>query len=250
MARLTDSQAGQLARDGYLLLPSLLAPAARHAVLASLEDLWAKEGAAAGIENYIESGARRLANLYNKGEVFRALYTHPLVLAAGRTVLGDEIRLSMLNARDVPPGSDPRQPLHTDVDGDLRPNTGQADVFTAIWMLDHFTRRSGATRFVPGSHRQAALPSEALDDVYAPHPDEVILEGRAGDVLVFNAHGWHAGGENRSQGPRRAVLVHYVRAGSPSRLDPARDLLPATIRAATPLERRLLGLEDGDSGGS
>jgi ectoine hydroxylase-related dioxygenase (phytanoyl-CoA dioxygenase family) len=233
----------RLDREGYLVLPGLLPEPQVHAALARLEALWAEEGDEAGAENYKEAGARRLANLANKGQIFRDMLTHPAVLAAVKAVLGPDPRLSMLNARDALPGFDANpQPLHTDADHGGRADHKGYLACTAIWMLDPFTPANGATRLVPGSHRTTTLPKEAMADVRAAHPNEVIVEGRPGDVLVFNGHCWHAGRPNETAESRRAVLAHYVRGDQTQRLDQQAALSPEVQAGLSPLERRLLGL--------
>ena len=52
----------------------------------------------------------------------------------------------------------------------------------SIWMLQDFTEKNGATRFVPGTHRSGKRPEDVLDDIFAPHPEEVKIYGPAGDV--------------------------------------------------------------------
>lgn len=240
MQQLTATQREQLKSAGYVLLSGLLSAADVQELLAHLEQLWLAEGEVAGRENYIEKDARRLANLANKGEIFRHLYAHPLILAGARQVMGSEVRLSMLNARDVPPGNNPQMPLHQDTD-DNRP--GGFHSATAIWMLDDFTPENGATRVVPGSHLLNAGPFDVLADP-AAHPDEIVVSGRAGDVLLFNGHLWHTGGANQSESHRRAILAHYLKAPLPGRDDRRQHLDPETIAELTNLERRLLGLED------
>lgn len=53
------------------------------------------------------------------------------------------------------------------------------------------------------------------------HPDEVVVTGRPGDALVFDAHLWHSGRENTSEGRRRVVQMTATRLelvpGMPSR---------------------------------
>ena len=49
------------------------------------EQICTVEGTAAGIEVSQEAGARRLADLVNKGSVFDPIYTHPVVLAPRTT---------------------------------------------------------------------------------------------------------------------------------------------------------------------
>jgi ectoine hydroxylase-related dioxygenase (phytanoyl-CoA dioxygenase family) len=237
-------QLDQLNEQGYLLLPAVLAPEQVAEVAARAEALWAEEGAQAGSENYIEPGVRRLANLANKGAEFRRLLVHPAVLEAVHAVLGPRVRLKMLNARDALPHGTAVQPLHTDADHGAKADAQGYLVCTAIWMLDAFTRENGATRLVPGTHRSTTLPKEALQDVLAPHPDEVYVVGQPGDVFIFNGHLWHAGGANHTDGPRRAILAHYARADQPQRLNQKDGISPQVQAALTPLEREILGLDD------
>jgi ectoine hydroxylase-related dioxygenase (phytanoyl-CoA dioxygenase family) len=239
-----DQQRKQLDEQGYLIFKNVLSPEEIENLLARLEELWAAEGEHAGEENYIEPGVRRLANLANKGEIFRRLYAHPQVLEVIEAVMGPEIRASMVNARDVPPHTGVRMPFHMDSDqGRVRDEKGYGAA-TAIWMLDEFTVANGATAFIPGSHRLAKSPKQMLTDLNATHPEEIIIEGQPGDVLVFNGHCWHAGRPNETDGHRRAVLVHYLRADVPRPENRRQHLDPEQAAALSPRERELLGLDD------
>jgi ectoine hydroxylase-related dioxygenase (phytanoyl-CoA dioxygenase family) len=239
-----DQQRKQLDEQGYLIFKNVLTPAEIEALLARLEDLWAAEGGHAGEENYIEPGVRRLANLANKGALFRQLYAHPQVLEVVEAVMGPEMRASMVNARDVPPHTGVRMPFHMDSDkGRVRDEAGYSAA-TAIWMLDEFTVANGATAFVPSSHRLGKSPREVLADLNASHPEEIVIEGQPGDVLVFNGHCWHAGRPNETGGHRRAVLVHYLRADVPRPENRRQHLDPDQVAALSPRERELLGLDD------
>src|SRR6266496_5057535 len=97
----------QLDQDGYVLLKRVIDQAHVERLITRLETLWTEERELAGVENYIEQNARRLANLANKGEIFRAVMRHPEVLEVVSAVIGPDIRINMLNAREVPPHSDP-----------------------------------------------------------------------------------------------------------------------------------------------
>jgi ectoine hydroxylase-related dioxygenase (phytanoyl-CoA dioxygenase family) len=114
-------------------------------------------------------------------------------------------------------------------------------------MLDPFTRQNGATRLVPGSHRSGRVPKEVLANLYAPHPDEVVVEGQAGDLLFFNGHCWHTGGANHTDNPRRAILVHYIRSDLAPRLDYRVAISPEIQKRLNPMERQLLGLDQNGS---
>ena len=241
---MNDEQRKQLNEQGYLVFKSLLSPERIEALLACLEELWATEGEKAGEENYIESGVRRLANLANKGNLFREVYAHSQVLEVVEAVMGPEIRASMVNARDVPPHTGVRMPFHMDSDKGRHRDEKGYSAATAIWILDPFTVENGATAFVPGSHLLGKSPKQVLADLNASHPDEIIVEGQAGDVLVFNGHCWHAGRPNLTDGHRRALLVHYLRADV-SRPENRRQHVDPEHAVRLPAgERELLGLDD------
>jgi len=97
---------------------------------------------------------------------------------------------------------------------------------------------------VPGSHRSGRLPQQALADPADPHPDEVLITGRAGTVVVMNAHLWHGGTANRTAAPRTAVHAFYCRRDKPQQQYQKQLLRPEVQRALSPELRRLLALDD------
>lgn len=131
---MNDQQHKQLDEQGYLIFKNMLSHSQVEALCARLEELWIAEGDNAGEENYIEVGVRRLANLANKGKIFREVYAHPQVLEVIEAVIGPDMRASMVNARDVPPNTGVRMPFHMDSDkGRVRDEKGYSAA-TAIWM--------------------------------------------------------------------------------------------------------------------
>lgn len=244
METLTEGQSRQLAEVGYVVLPGVMTEEEVGRLRGYLEGLWQAEGEAASSENYYEAAARRLANLANKGDIFRPIFMHPLVLAGGREVVGPDIRLSMLNARDARPNEGGEQPFHCDTDKGGKPDEKGYYAVTAVWMLDDFTPENGATRIVPGSHKSGQVPREGMADIWGKHPEEVAVSGRRGDVLLFNGHCWHAGGKNETDHGRLAILVHYLRAGIP-RVENRRQHLSDEVRAGMgAAELEVLGLEE------
>jgi ectoine hydroxylase-related dioxygenase (phytanoyl-CoA dioxygenase family) len=241
---MNDRQIKQIEQQGYLVSQHILTAAQIEVLIRRLEELWIVEGDKAGEENYIEPGVRRLANLANKGRIFCQLYTHPQVLEVVAAIMGSDIRVSMVNARDVPPQTGVRMPFHMDSDkGRVRDERGYSAA-TAIWMLDPFTVENGATAFVPGSHLLGKSPKQVLADLNTSHPDEIIIVGQPGDVLVFNGHCWHAGRPNLTNDHRRAILVHYLRADVPRRENRRQHLDAENEAGLDPRERELLGLDD------
>lgn len=231
-----------LDRDGYAVLEGVLDGPELEEVRSRVEELYELEGENAGAEFRKEAGARRLANLVDKGDVFRRLIALPRVLELVQHVLGPQFKLSSFNARSTNPYSSEAQPLHCDA-GAL-PDADGFWVCNTIWLLDDFTPENGATRIVPGSQTWGQFPQTVLPDPYAPHPEEVLILGRAGSVVVMNTHAWHGGTANRTPEARRALHAFYCRRDKPQQQYQKRLLRPET-QAKLPAElRQLLALDD------
>lgn len=140
-----------LDEQGFVRLEGFIAPARRQALVDRLEALLAAEGDGAGGEFKQEPGARRLANLADKGGVFLECLVEPEVLDYVGHVLGPRFKLSSLNARSANPRNEEAQPLH--VDAGALPDERGFWVCNTVWLLDDFTSENGALRAVPGSHK-------------------------------------------------------------------------------------------------
>jgi len=232
----------QLDEAGWLRLTDLIDRSFLRQILSRVERLWEEEGGKAGSEFRNEPGARRLANLVDKGEVFERVVAHPRVLEAVQHVLGPDYKLSSLNARSTDPGWPECQPLHCDA-GAIADDSGFW-VCNTIWLLDDFTAENGATRIVPGSHRWRRLPQQELADPQARHPNEVLVLGKAGDVVVMNTHAWHGGTANRTGNPRRALHAFYTRGDKPQQQYQKALLRQETQARLSPQLRRILALDD------
>ena len=222
-----------LGANGYLPLEGLFADQVA-AFRARFEAIAAEEGERAGwelrkrkgtgrIRFRRDEGAVRLGDLVNKDPLFAVCFTHPPVLAAIAHVLRGAFKLSSLNGRAALPGHG-LQPLHVDWNRAVAP--GDYHVCNSIWLIDDFTEANGATRVVPGSHRNNAMPEDELTDSAAPHPDEALLLGKAGTVIIFNAHTWHGGTRNRTDRPRRAMHAYFCRRDQKQQTDQRRYARP------------------------
>jgi len=236
---LTDTDRRQLDEQGYLVLPGLMTPELLAALRRRIEELFAQEGPLAGSEFKQEPEALRLANLVDKGPIFEEVILSPRVLDCMGHILGPSFKLSSLNARATHPHSASGQPLHAD--SAAIADAGGYFVANSIWLLDDFTPHNGATRFVAGSHRWLRLPEP---DFYAPHPAEQLVLGKAGDVVVMNAHMWHGGTANRTDAPRRAMHAYYTRSDQPQQQYQKRWLSAAVQARLSPEARRILALDD------
>jgi hypothetical protein len=237
--RLAKARA-QLDRDGFTLLEQAIPKTLLDRLNARIDELFVIEGESAGAEFKQEAGCQRLANLVNKGPVFQEVVIQRDVLSLVGSVLG-EFKLSSLNVRSVNAGNMNRQPLHADMGA--VPDQHGAWVCNALWMLDDITTENGPLRVVPGTHRSGKLPQEECDAL-EDHSDQQIVTGDAGSIVVFNAHLWHGGTENRTTKTRRALHAFYCRSDQPQQ-QYQKSLLDPTVAKEMPVElRRLLALDD------
>jgi ectoine hydroxylase-related dioxygenase (phytanoyl-CoA dioxygenase family) len=239
---LSAEERERLDEDGFLVLENFVAPDDLAALRGRIDTLFEELGERAGFEFKQEPQTDRLANLIDYDELFQRAVGLPKLLSCVAQVLGPDFKLSSLNARSARPHSDWTQPLHCDT-GAL-PDARGNSVCNIIWMLDDFTPDNGATRFVPGSHRSRRLPQDVLADASAPHPDERLLTGRRGTVVVMNAHLWHGGTANRTDAGRLAMHSFYCRRDLPQQQYQRRLLRPETQARLSPELRWLLALDD------
>jgi hypothetical protein len=239
---MTLQEQHQLDEQGYVVLESGMGSELLNGLRARILALFEEEGDLAGSEFRTEENARRLANLVDKGEVFRRAIVLPRVLEFVRRVLGADCKLSSLNARSADPHTDVGQPLHVDM-GAVSDDRGYW-VCNTVWMLDDFTLENGPTRMIPGSHKWGTRPQDVLADPLAPHPQEVLLTGKAGGIAVMNAHMWHGGTANRTSLPRLAMHAFYCRRDKPQQQYQKQLLRPEVQAALSPDMRQILALDD------
>lgn len=232
----------ELAETGFTTLENYMGPVMLESMRARVDQLLAEEGASAGSEFKTEENAQRLANLVDKGEVFREAIARPELLALVESVLGDGFKLSSLNMRSANPHSSSVQPLHVDM-GVLPDKKGYA-VCNCVWMLDDFTEENGALRVVPGSHNWGRKPQDELTDPYVHHPKELLVTGKAGTVVVMNAHTWHGGTANRTDKERRALHSFFCRHDIPQQQYQKKLLRPETQSALSENLRKILAIDD------
>lgn len=203
MDALSPRERHRLDNDGHLAFEGLIDPARVRAMRSRLEELLA-------VTKQDHAGTLIVGGLFVE-PVFDAAWQHPRVLAAVRRMLGDDHRLLGLASRGLRPGHG-QQALHVDWGGQGTPGVWYA--CHAICALVDFTEENGATRVLPGSHRNPRMLRNVRDP-RGPHPDQRQLVGPAGTVFVLNIHCVHSAVQNTSDTPRHALFAHFSRRDSP-----------------------------------
>ncbi len=183
--------AKQLHRDGYALLRGAI-PSEWLGELRMAFDIGVKPND----QWTVPRGADWRHALLDLVPMVQSVCRLPELLAAVGALIGERFFLAQVEGREPLAGGG-HQGLHRDLSAQ-RPG----DTVLAIVFLDDYGPENGATRIVPGSHRQAQLD---LNDA----SQAVQISGSAGDILVFEADLVHAGSLNMTGARRRSLLISY-----------------------------------------
>ena len=194
-----DDVVDRLERDGYAIVEGVLPRDEAFAIGTELRRLL--DGVPTG-RNFFEGfRTRRLYAIFAKTRIVDPLALHPLVLGALERVLGPHLQLSGPTGIEIAPG-EVEQILHRDEDIYPVPRPHPQLVANVMWAFDDFTQANGATRLVPGSHRDDGQTPPDVPVVYAEMP--------AGSVMLYVGSLWHGGGANRTSKPRFGAAIEYV----------------------------------------
>ena len=156
-------------------------------------------------------------------------------------LLGTDYILSDMGARSPLPGMQ-AQSLHRD-GGPFVPNPPY-NVHSILPLsaqsliaLSEFTRKNGATRFVPASHLRDIEPQDV------PPAQEELLLCEPGTALIYDSRLIHGGSANTSDQIRYAIQGFCCRGNHRPFCDHTRSIPPEIVAGATPLMRRLWGFE-------
>lgn len=145
----------------------------------------------------------RIYNLLVYGSPFSEIPIHPALLPVIEGVLDDGCLISSVSSISIGSGETP-QPIHADdqLIGLKRPHA--AIVCNSMWAITDFTDENGATRIVPGSHKNSSWPEYGKQKI-----ESIPAEMKRGSILIWNGSLWHGGGANRTGERRVGIAMNY-----------------------------------------
>ena len=177
--------------------------------------------------------------------VFPAI-TNKRLLDFTEMIVGPHVQLESITYRRTAPQASDTNPVlnfHRDMFAEF-PQEGvyhRPLLFNALSYLQDLDDENGPLRIIPGSHMKAmALTPEERKQ---PHPDEVILYPKAGDVAVFHNAMIHSGTANFSKDYRYLFFLTMNHSWLKHRANysgPISEAVKARARATG--DRRLLRL--------
>jgi hypothetical protein len=231
---ITERQWHDYARDGYLRLGKVIAPADLDALRKRADYLAQGTVTNPSVRMQLDTGGEYEnlpgivtkfdggTTLYRKiqglesDDLFSTLVRHPLFLSVCAWHYGRHAAISIFRAMvmNKPAGQGTVLPWHQD-GGDVW--ALDRDPLVTIWVaIDPATRANGCVEIVPGTHRLGILSAMGSTlcekDVKRHCPPEQIepLEVEAGHAVLL--HNWliHRSGVNPSSIPRRAFTACYM----------------------------------------
>jgi len=225
----------ELRTQGYTIVESVLTREQIDESNAALESIFDKEkdiGPGRGWHNNTYKVAYMLPQ---KHELFRRFCHNEHLLPLIQLLLGRSCVLASLNGLTMTTGGE-GQGLHIDQNETV---PGNVLYINALHCLDDFTRENGCTRVVPGSQdrvwRHKTMDREAIEK------ETVCLEAPAGSLIAYNGGLWHAGSQNRTDKPRRAIHAFFCRQWCRPQWDYTRSLTPDVVATLSEEQKRLFG---------
>jgi ectoine hydroxylase-related dioxygenase (phytanoyl-CoA dioxygenase family) len=197
-----EAHVARVERDGYTIVEGAIEASLLDALRSELDRLEAELSIKPASNVFEGTKTVRIYNLLARGEVFERIPVHEGVLPIVERVLDRGCLVSSLSSIAIDPG-EVAQPLHADDQAIPLPRPHVPIVCNTMWALTDFTADNGATRIVPGSHRDERAP-----EPWGSTPT-IPAEMRRGSVLIYNGSLWHGGGANGTETRRVGVAMNY-----------------------------------------
>jgi ectoine hydroxylase-related dioxygenase (phytanoyl-CoA dioxygenase family) len=200
-----------LNRDGCVVVKSLADPRTCDQLEKELAPFLAAKkdeppiNAPYGYEDFLPAKTRRIVGVIAKSRAYRALITHPMIMAVCDAMLLPNCASYQLctTAALVPDPGSKAQALHREDQLWNLPSPHPVLEVATMWAISGFTLENGATHLVPGSNQW-------WDD-RTPREHEIVqAEMERGSLLLWTDHVLHGAGANRSDAPRFGAGAAYI----------------------------------------
>lgn len=197
-----DFGAEEIRSLGYTIVDGAIPADELPMVRAKIDSIYARQieeiGGESRLRQMNDADLARCLVAYD--DYFLRLATHPRVLGITRKLLGENFILMSQNAIINRPSNEHYQVTwHRDLNYQHWVSSRPLAV-SALYCIDDFSEETGGTNLLPASHHSEVFPSP---EYVAAH--QMVVEAKAGSVIVFDAMLYHRSGTNRSANPRRAV---------------------------------------------
>lgn len=195
-----DHQA--LVAEGYCIVPDAVEVSLISKLYADLDQRFAQTPLCEG--NFYGRHTKRFGGLLSASGYVAALLMHPHILSLVNLMLlphCDRYNLNLTQAVEIHPGALAQFP-HRDQDMWPGPKGEIEYLINVMWPLTDFTADNGATVLWPGTHRRQ-------HETALPEDQAISAEMAPGSALVFLGSTLHGGGANRTDLPRRGIIISY-----------------------------------------
>ena len=207
---ITEKPLDVLRREGYAILRRIIPPHDVNPIRESVAQTIRKHTSTPLPHGYV-TGFLRL------NQATAPYLTHPHIMEMVQELFGANARISMLTGVINGPGIK-RGHVHADwpynQDQCARIKAPYPDTvmnLVTMWMLTRYTKANGGTIVVPRSHLRHNSPQQGSDlDPNSVFEGETQVQGKPGDVAVFDARTWHAIAPNTTSKERVGVIVRYA----------------------------------------
>jgi ectoine hydroxylase-related dioxygenase (phytanoyl-CoA dioxygenase family) len=207
-------------RDGFVVLPDVVCPAALAALIVELD------GLEATVDRFLAEQQDERVSIAERGAITftvhavlrspaaRALALHEALVGLAVDLVGPDVNLYWDQAVYKKPEKPRRFPWHQD--------TGYTFVepqhYLTCWVaLTDATVDNGCPWILPGAHRSGTLLHRWVDPIgwecFVQAPGAVAVHIPAGGLVAFSSLTPHSTGPNRTESVRKAYILQYGAAG-------------------------------------
>lgn len=201
-----DRHVEEISVSGFTVVPGVIdeseLPEAHRRVDSVYERQASEVGGAQNLRAINDETIARCLLAYD--DYFLKLAIAPKILALLEKLLGDYFTLLQQNAIiNLPDMVSYQTSWHRDlIYQHFIPSRPIA--VSALICLDNFSKETGGTHVLPGTHKLEKFPSQAYVERH-----EVAVNAKAGSAIVFDSMLFHRGGVNSSKNPRRGLNHLY-----------------------------------------